>query len=201
VVDLASSEGAGGDQVVEVAGRLPQLPVALADGGGGDSGQLLGQGRPRIAVSPGRAGRRKLHRTNRSLRPSAFQSRSQRWRDLGQRGVEIAAGDPLVGVAAGVAAGWGDDIAAAAPPIHMLQVDRVDVAEAGAGQVDASIGCQGRLTDGCGAPALLLGWRGSPPLSAGNEAVVIASAARHGARVEPLLSRWVLSPRTVLSSW
>jgi hypothetical protein len=36
-------EGAGGDQVVEVAGRLSQLPVALADRGGGDPGQLLGQ--------------------------------------------------------------------------------------------------------------------------------------------------------------
>jgi len=60
LVDLAVVEGAGGDQVVEVAGRLPQLPVALADGGGGDLGELLGQGRPRIAVSPGDAGGRKL---------------------------------------------------------------------------------------------------------------------------------------------
>jgi hypothetical protein len=41
-VDLAVVEGAGGDQVVEVAGRLPQLPVAAADGSGGDPGQLLG---------------------------------------------------------------------------------------------------------------------------------------------------------------
>jgi hypothetical protein len=44
-------EGAGGDQVVEVAGRLPQLAVAVADRGGGDPGQLLGQGRPRIPVA------------------------------------------------------------------------------------------------------------------------------------------------------
>jgi hypothetical protein len=51
VVDLAVVEGAGGDQVVEVAGRLPQLPVAVADGGGGDPGQLLGQGRPYIAIT------------------------------------------------------------------------------------------------------------------------------------------------------
>jgi hypothetical protein len=42
LVDLSVVEGAGGDQVVEVAGRLPQLAVALADGGGGDPGQLLG---------------------------------------------------------------------------------------------------------------------------------------------------------------
>jgi hypothetical protein len=28
-VDLAVVEGAGGDQVVEIAGRLPQLPVAF----------------------------------------------------------------------------------------------------------------------------------------------------------------------------
>jgi hypothetical protein len=31
LVDLALDEGAGGDQVVEVAGGLPQLAVALAD--------------------------------------------------------------------------------------------------------------------------------------------------------------------------
>jgi hypothetical protein len=42
LVDFAVVEGAGGDQVVEVAGRLPELPVAVADGGGGDPGELLG---------------------------------------------------------------------------------------------------------------------------------------------------------------
>jgi hypothetical protein len=51
LVDLAGVEGAGGDQVVEVAGRLPQLPVALPLGGGGDQGQLLGQRRPPIATT------------------------------------------------------------------------------------------------------------------------------------------------------
>jgi hypothetical protein len=43
LIDLAVVEGAGHDQVVEVAGRLPQLAVALTDRGGGDPGQLLGQ--------------------------------------------------------------------------------------------------------------------------------------------------------------
>ena len=56
LVDLAVVEGAGRDQVVEVAGRLPQLAVAVADGGGGDPGQFFDQGRPRIAVSWGGAG-------------------------------------------------------------------------------------------------------------------------------------------------
>src|SRR4029453_5214126 len=51
LVDLAVVEGAGGDQVVEVAGRLPQLAVALARRGGGDPGQLLGQGRPGVACT------------------------------------------------------------------------------------------------------------------------------------------------------
>ena len=73
VVDLAVVEGAGGDQVVEVAGRLPQLAVALADRGGGDAGELLGQGRPRIAVSPGGAGGRKLDRASWPRWRSAFQ--------------------------------------------------------------------------------------------------------------------------------
>jgi hypothetical protein len=38
LVDLALVEGSAGDQVVEVAGRLPQLAVALPDRGGGDPG-------------------------------------------------------------------------------------------------------------------------------------------------------------------
>jgi hypothetical protein len=59
-VDLAVVERSGGDQVVEVAGRLPQLPVAVADGSGGDPGELLGQGRPGIAVAQVDAGGRKL---------------------------------------------------------------------------------------------------------------------------------------------
>jgi hypothetical protein len=50
LVDFSVVEGAGRDQVVEVAGRLPQLAVALAHRGGGDPVQLLDQGRPRIAV-------------------------------------------------------------------------------------------------------------------------------------------------------
>jgi hypothetical protein len=41
-VDLVVVESAGGDQVVEVAGRLPQLAVAVADRGGRNPGQLLG---------------------------------------------------------------------------------------------------------------------------------------------------------------
>ena len=60
LVDLAVVEGAGGDQVVEVAGGLPQLAVAVADWGGGDPGEFLGQRRPSVAVSPGGAGGRKL---------------------------------------------------------------------------------------------------------------------------------------------
>jgi hypothetical protein len=120
LVDLAVVEGAGGDQVVEVAGRLPQLAVALADRGGGDLGELLGQGRPRIAVAQVDAGGRKLNRASWPHWRSAFQPGSQRCRDLAQRAVEIAAEDPLVGVAGGVAAGWGDHIAIPAPPVHML---------------------------------------------------------------------------------
>src|SRR4029453_10489084 len=49
LVDLAGVEGAGGDQVVEVAGRLPQLAVALARRGGGDPSQFFHEGGRRIA--------------------------------------------------------------------------------------------------------------------------------------------------------
>ena len=51
LVDLAVVKGAGGNQVVEVAGRLPQLSVALADRGGGDPSQFFNEGGPRIAVT------------------------------------------------------------------------------------------------------------------------------------------------------
>jgi hypothetical protein len=50
LVDLAVFESAGGNEVVEVAGGLPQLPVTVADGSGGDPSEFLGQGRPRIAI-------------------------------------------------------------------------------------------------------------------------------------------------------
>src|SRR5829696_8591956 len=39
-------------------------------------------------------------------------------------------------MAAGVAAGWGNHIATPAPPIHMLQAPRVDVAQTSRGQVE-----------------------------------------------------------------
>ena len=52
LVDVVVVEGAGGDQVVEVAGRYPQLLVALADRGGGNPGQLGGQ-RTRAYRGPG----------------------------------------------------------------------------------------------------------------------------------------------------
>jgi hypothetical protein len=42
LVDFVVVEGAGGNEVVEVAGGLPQLAVAVADGSGGNSGQLFG---------------------------------------------------------------------------------------------------------------------------------------------------------------
>ncbi len=97
-MDLAVVEGAGGDQVVEVAGRLPQLAVALADRGGGDPGQLLGQGRPGIAGTRAVADGRELDRTAWSLgaggaaaAPAAPVGTSARW------GAQITAGDPLVG--------------------------------------------------------------------------------------------------------
>jgi hypothetical protein len=51
LVDLAMVEGAGGDQVVEVAGGFPQLAVALALGGGGDPSNFLSECRLPIARS------------------------------------------------------------------------------------------------------------------------------------------------------
>jgi hypothetical protein len=134
LVDLVVVEGAGGDQVVEVAGGFPQLLVALPVGGGGDPSQLLGEGRLPIARSWPVA-----HRDGGdwggSVGPAMLQPLQQRRRDLGEWGVQAAAGDPLVRVASRVAAGWGEYIAAAAPPVHLLQVAGTDVAQPGRSQV------------------------------------------------------------------
>jgi hypothetical protein len=73
LVDLAVVEGAGGDQVVEVAGRLPQLAVALPLGGGGDPDQFSRQGRPRVAIPRAVADDRELEWVGGSLERSAFQ--------------------------------------------------------------------------------------------------------------------------------
>ena len=131
LVDLAVVEGAGGDQVVEVAGRLPQLAVALASGSGGDPGQFLGQRRPHIAVTCAVAAGWELDWLWWSLALAGLEPLPQHRGNLARRHLEGAAFDPLVGVAGGVAAGWGDHIAATASPIHMCQADRTDVAETG----------------------------------------------------------------------
>jgi hypothetical protein len=92
VVDLTLVEGAGGDQVVEVAGRLPQLPVAVADRGGSDADELLGQGRPRIAFTRAVSEGRELDRTGRSLALAGLEPLKQHRRHLARWGVEIAPG-------------------------------------------------------------------------------------------------------------
>jgi hypothetical protein len=136
LVDLALVEGAGGDQVVEVAGRFPQLAVARPDRGGGDPGELLGQCCPRVAFTRVVGGGRELDRTRWPLELPGLQPlEHHRW-NLAGWGVQVAARGPLVGVAAGVAAGWGDHIAATPAPVHMLQPMWMDVAQAGGGQIE-----------------------------------------------------------------
>src|SRR5215217_6131536 len=96
LVDLAGVEGAGGDQVVEVAGRLPQLAVALADRGGGDPGQFLGQRRPPIAVTRAVIEGRERDRTGWSLALAGPEPLEQHRGYLARWGVQVAAGGPLV---------------------------------------------------------------------------------------------------------
>jgi hypothetical protein len=133
LVDFAVVEGAGGDQVVEVAGRLPQLAVALALGGGGDPGQLLGERCPHVAITWAVTDVRRCNWASWPLWRWVFQPLQQHRGDFGYGHVQVAAGDPLVGVAGAVGAGWGDHIAATAPPVHMRQAGRTDVAQAGGG--------------------------------------------------------------------
>jgi hypothetical protein len=136
LLDLALVEGAAGDEVVEVAGRLPQLAVALPLGGGDDPGQLLSQCCPRVAMPRTVAGGRKLNRACWRLRRSAVQPLQHHRGNLAGWGIQVPAHGPLVGVAAGVAAGRGHHITAPAPPVHLRQADRADVAQAGRGQIE-----------------------------------------------------------------
>jgi hypothetical protein len=134
VVDLLVVEGAGGDQVVEVAGGFPQPLVALTPGSGGDSGQLLGECRLPIARCRLVAHRDRDGRGG-SVGLAMLQPLQEGSGHSGHRGIQVPAGDPQVRVAGGVAAGWGDDIAAPAPPIHPLEVAGTDVAQAGRGEI------------------------------------------------------------------
>jgi hypothetical protein len=128
LIDLVVVEGADRDQVVEVAGRLPQLPVALADRGGGDPGQLFGERCPCVSTTGTVADGRRRNRVSWPLRRSVFQPLQHHCWDLAGRHFEAPAGDPLVGVAGGVAAGWGDHIATPTAPVHMVQADGSGVA-------------------------------------------------------------------------
>jgi hypothetical protein len=97
LLDLTLAERAGGDQVVEVAGGLPQLAVALAHRSGGDPGQLLGQGRPRVALPRAVGGGQELVRTRRPLELPRLQPLEQHRGNLAGWGIEGPAGEPLVG--------------------------------------------------------------------------------------------------------
>jgi hypothetical protein len=95
-VDLLVVQGAGGDQVVEVAGGFPQLLVALTPGRGGDSGQLLGECRLPIAWSWQLADRDSDDRGG-SVDLAMLQSLPEGCWHPGHRGIQVPAGDPLVG--------------------------------------------------------------------------------------------------------
>jgi hypothetical protein len=115
-------------------GRLPQPLVALVAGGARDPGQLDGEHRPRIPRSWAVAHRQGHARGGRPVE-LALQPLQQCCWHLGRRGGQVAAGNPLVAVARGVAAGWSDDIPATAAPVHLLEAAGAGVAQAGGGQV------------------------------------------------------------------
>ena len=73
--------------------------------------------------------------TSWSLAVASLEPLEQHRGHLAGWGVQIAAGGPLVSLSGGVAAGWGDHIATPAPPIHILKIPRLNVAEAGGDQV------------------------------------------------------------------
>ena len=81
-------------------------------------------------------------------------------------GVKIRAGDPLVGVAGGMAAGWRNYMAALTPPVHTFLSLGLDVAESSGSQVEmpaTSTGARDRLRQ---QQALQPGGRSVPVLEA-----------------------------------
>jgi hypothetical protein len=134
VMHLLVVQDAGGDQVVEVAGGFPQPLVALPVGSGGNPSQFLREGRLPIARS-----RSVAHRDGDdwggSVGLAMLQSLQEGSWHPGHRGIQVPAGDPLIGQSGAMAAGWGDDITAMAPPVHLLEVAGADVAQAGWGQI------------------------------------------------------------------
>jgi hypothetical protein len=135
LVDLVGVEDTGGNQVVEVAAGLPQLAVALALGGGGDPGQLRNKGCLRVPAWGPVGGWEGHDRGGRPVEPARLEELAQRCWHLRDGQLQIAAGQEPVGVARGVAAWGSDHIAAAAAPVHVLQVAGVDVAQASGSDV------------------------------------------------------------------
>src|SRR4029450_9770552 len=95
----------------------------------------MGRGRPGVPVTRAVGDSRQLVWTRWPLELPGLQPLEQHRGNLAGWGVEVPASEPLVGVAAWVAAGWGAHIAPQPPPVHMVQAPGVDVAQAGRGQI------------------------------------------------------------------
>src|SRR6266542_4047200 len=123
VVDLELGEDAAGDQVVEVAGRLPQLTVALALGRGGQLGALGLERRQAVGVAglrwpDDRGGVACASGRGDEQLPESLGDEAERRADL-------AAPDPLVRLPSLGMPGWGSDDVAVGGAV----VDAVEYAD------------------------------------------------------------------------
>ena len=132
-LDLVAGEDAAGDQAVEANPGLVQGMVAAASGSVGDGGQfLLERGAAVGMASKGRAERCRGNRLS-GVGSGGVEEAAQRHRRWGELGGEWP--QPPVAAAAGMSRRWGDHIAAAAPPVHLLQ-QAGPVAAAGWGHIE-----------------------------------------------------------------
>jgi hypothetical protein len=141
-LDLVAGEDATGDQTVEADSGLIQGVVAAASGGVGDGGQfLLERG---AAVGMGGRGWAERDRGDRLswVGSGGVEEAAQRRRRCGEFGGEWP--QPPVGAAAGMSGWWGDHIAAAATPVHLLQ-QAGPVARAGWGEVEVPAAARSEL--------------------------------------------------------
>jgi hypothetical protein len=119
-LDLVAGEDAAGDQAVEANPGLVQGVVAAAFGGVGDGGQFpLERGAAVGMASRGWVERCCGNRLSSGVGSGGVEEAAQRRRRCGEFGGEWP--PPPVAAAAGMSGRWGDYIAAAAPPVHLLQ--------------------------------------------------------------------------------
>jgi hypothetical protein len=132
-LDLIASEDATGDEAIEADSGLVQGAVAAAFGSVSDGGQLSLERGAAVGMASRGWAERCRGSGLRSLGSGEVEEAVQWRRRCGEFRGEWP--QPPVLAASGMSGGWGDNVAAAATPVHVLQ-QAGPVAAAGWGQIE-----------------------------------------------------------------